>query len=229
MTRWTHACFASAVTAIGAGCLDEHTVREWTDPVGTPVKTPEVSEASLDVAARVDQVGRELVAASPFLGVDPTFHTAGIREPFLGHPDPNGLVVSEGLVKKCKSDAELAAVLASELGKMAAEKQTAGRLRKPEPPPPLPTPGGDNNQFEGISSDMNQLAERANFEKKFGKPAERAELAADARQTAAEVLRAAGYRESALAAVEPLLKEAAANRKVAPTFAPKPPPPRWSP
>ena len=49
--------------------------------------------------------------------------------------------ISEGLVKKCKTDAELAVVLCSELGQMMVEKRSgraAGRDREPIPDVALP-------------------------------------------------------------------------------------------
>lgn len=113
-----------------AGCLDEMLNRSGEIPgIGKPIDTPKLPEASIATAARVDQVGRELLAANPFIGVDPTFHTVALPEPAIGHPDFGGVVVTEGLVNRCKTDAELIAVLATELGQMSAEKRLVERVR----------------------------------------------------------------------------------------------------
>ncbi len=123
------------------GCLDTLLNRSGEIPgVGKPIDTPKLPEASLATAARVDQVGRELLAANPFIGVDPTFHTVALPDPAIGHPDFGGVVVTEGLVNRCKTDAELAAVLATELGQMSAEKRLVDRVRSADastaPAPP---------------------------------------------------------------------------------------------
>ena len=81
------------------------------------------------VAERVELLGRRLVAQNTFLGIDPLFTTVGGREVgerelVLFHNGTEQLYISEGLVTKCQSDAELAAVLCSELGQMVAEKRT---------------------------------------------------------------------------------------------------------
>ena len=136
MTRPGIVLFAAGLGFAVAGCLgaftaDEKTVRN------KPVETPKLPEASVELAARVDQVGRDLMSATPFFPVEPTIHTVAMSEVFVTHPDLAGVLVSEGLAKKCRSDAELAAVLAAELGQMAAEKRAADRLRTGtgDPPP----------------------------------------------------------------------------------------------
>jgi hypothetical protein len=120
----------ACVGLASAGCLDEMLNRTGEIPgIGKPIEPPKLPEASLATAARVDQVGRELLAANPFLGVDPTFHTVAHPDPAIGHPDFGGVVVTEGLVNRCKTDAELMAVLATELGQMSAEKRLVDRVR----------------------------------------------------------------------------------------------------
>lgn len=120
----------SGIVAAGliaaAGCLDPFTAGPGRN---VPVETPKLPEASVELAARVDRVGHDLLAATPFFPVEPTFHTAARPEVFVAHPDLNGVLVSEGLAKKCPTDAQLAAVLAAELGQMAAEKRAADRHR----------------------------------------------------------------------------------------------------
>ena len=229
MSRFALLGIALGFLGAASGCLDEHLQRDSASTRNKPVETPEMPEASVAVAARVDQIGRELIAANPFLGVDPVFHTIGIPQPMIMHPDLHGVMVSEGLVKKCNSDAELAAVLASELGQMAAEKKTASQLRLPERPPPVPTITGGNMMANGIDSDQVQLAELARFEKKYRDPTAKAERIADGRDVAAEVLQAAGYSPKELKTVDPLLRAAEKNRTLAPGFNKQSPPPQWSP
>ncbi len=133
MTRPARAWLAAALVSGLAGCLSEEFARR-----DVPVDTPDVSPETLALTARVEQVGNDLLIANPFLGVEPGFHVIGSLDPIILHPDANGVMVSVGLAKKCPTDDALAAVLASELGQMAAEKRTADRLKEPGsagPPP----------------------------------------------------------------------------------------------
>ena len=75
---------------------------------------------------RVLQVGQRLILANPQLGLRPLFITVGVPQPEVFHKGGSlggcQVVVSEGIVRACPSDAELAAVLALELGKIVAER-----------------------------------------------------------------------------------------------------------
>jgi hypothetical protein len=200
-----------------AGCFegdfDHATIRN------KRVETPEVTEASVAVAARVDQLGRSLVGQNPFLGVEPTFHTFGRQEPEIHHPDANGVFVTEGLVSRCKTDDELAAVLALELAKMSAEQRAAGRLRKSEPLRPLPDSGTLSSG--GVGPDQNQLGTQALFDQNLGRSGDAKKPApptADVRTAAADILKSAGIDPKALDAVEPLMKDAARNHALADQF-----------
>ena len=95
------------------------------DPVD---RKPQVTAASIAVAERVETLGRRIIAQNTFTGLDPLFHTVGKAEPELFHNGTAQLYVSEGLVKRCKTDAELAAVLCSELGVMMAEHRAAAAV-----------------------------------------------------------------------------------------------------
>ena len=189
--------------AAGVGCA------ETTSSLlpGRPVATPDIPPAAIGVAARVDQVGRSLLAANPFLGVDPVFHTVAAKEPVLFHPDLNGVMISDGLVERCESDDDLAAVLAAELGQMAAERRTASRNQRP--PLPVNLPDGSNQNAGGISSDQVHLAELAAYEKRYAKPAGSNRSGHD---LADEVLRSAGRDAARLDRMADLIENARANR-----------------
>jgi hypothetical protein len=215
----------AAVAAAGlAGCLDEEVAKSGFR--SKPVDVPAASEASVAVAARVDQVGRQLVSQNPFLGVEPTFHTIGRREPELHHPDLSGVFITEGLAGRCQTDAELAAVLATELAKMAAEKRTADRMRLPDPLQTLPDAGGT-----APGSDPTQLAVQAVFDQKLtrGDKKEKKPTTDDPRALAEEILRSAGYEAKSLDTVAPLLEEARRHSAVAEHLGGRRSKPRWSP
>lgn len=204
------------------GCLDE----ELAGPAirNKPVELPNVPEASVATAARVDQVGRQLLSQNLFLGVEPTFHTYGHKDPEIFHPDANGVFITEGLVNRCASDEELAAVLAVELASMSAERRAAARLRGDSPLPPVPdtatlSPGG-------VAADQNQLGTQAMIDRQTGKP--KRKPAADPHEEAKEILKAAGIDPKALDRVAPLIREARGNHIAATGLTGRPDRPRWS-
>ncbi len=208
------------VLLLAAGCLDADKPRGGLNNV--PVDTSKYPAAPTELAARVDQVGRQLVGTNPFLGFEPTFHAIGQTEPEVCHPDSGGVFVTAGLVEKCRDDAELAAVLATELAIMRAEKRLTDRPRKLEPLATLPD--------GGAGTDPTQLGTQAVFDKKLGSrpaspPPPKPE---DRRSVAADLLKNAGYDPKALDAVEPLLAEAAKHHKAAATFGGRGGEPRWS-
>ena len=109
-----------------AGCVSDEWAKNSLN--GVPVKTPDpaqVSPASFQAAQRVETLGQRIVEQNTFTGLDPLFHTLGVAEPVLFHRGPDELFISEGLVRRCKTDAQLAAVLCGELGRMMAERRSA--------------------------------------------------------------------------------------------------------
>ena len=131
---------------------------------------PSISPGSTALAARVDQIGSELVAQTAFLGVSPTFALVGVTEPAVGHPDLNGVLVSEGLAARC-SDAELAAVLAHELAAMSLEAKRARTYVDRPNVPPLPSGGagdmgaGRDPIQQAISARLDEDRPRAALQK----------------------------------------------------------------
>lgn len=221
------AIFPAALLIGLAGCFegefDNSTIRS------KKIDTPEVTEASVAVAARIDMLGRTLTGQNPFLGVDPTFHTFGRQQPEIYHPDANGVFVTEGLVNRCKSDEELAAVLALELARMSAEQRAAGRLRRSEPLRALPD--GGTLSPGGIGPDQNQLGTQALFDQGHvhsGDGRTAPPVPAEIRTAAADILKSAGIDPKALDAAEPILTEAAKNHALADQFGGRGSKPVWT-
>jgi hypothetical protein len=167
--------------------------------------TPAYTQASVDVAMRVDSLGRKLLAANPQIGFRPLF-TAGVTpSPEVFHTGTTEIVITDSLVQQCKSDGELVAILAHELGKMVSEQEalattvSAGRQRMPAPELRVGTgPGPEDPVY---------LIERAKLEKQRG-PQEAPALPPDPKVLARAFLKKAGFAESNLDAAEALLKEA---------------------
>ncbi|MDB5311625.1 MAG: hypothetical protein JWO38_5827 [Gemmataceae bacterium] len=185
------------------GCLTdgEWTVEKvlgWDDPK-TP-KGPKIPRGQIQMAERVEVLGRKIIAQNTFTGLDPLFNTLGMSDLVLFHRGTAELFISEGLVKRCKTEPELAAVLCSELGQMMAEKQSArgvGRDKDPVPDTSLPD--------SGLGTKGPKAAEVGRLEKKdpVGSPPAPGETAKLARQ----LLQGAGFDPAELGRVEPLLKQ----------------------
>ena len=104
----------------------------WDDsPASRSAKMP---KADLALCGRVETIGRKIIAQNTFTGIEPLFHTVGVPEAVLFHRGAEELIISEGLVKQCRNDSELAAVLSSELAQMMNEKKTARRVGRTEIP-----------------------------------------------------------------------------------------------
>jgi hypothetical protein len=222
------------------GCTDRNFLdREWSlsrtlgwEP-DNRVKTPDPSKyprPDLQVAERVENMGRRIVAQNTFTGLDPLFHTLGVKEPLLFHRGTGQLFVSEGLVDRCKTDAELAAVLCSELGQMIAEQQAARRVgRNTDPIPDVSFPS--STDAGGIAGDQTRLAELAYHEKKYGRrqpvPSSANSTPTDPAQLARDLLKGAGFEPGELDRAEPLIREAGRSDALRKQMAGSAPSPAW--
>lgn len=209
-------CLLVALT----GCMDEFV--DGPSIRNKEVEVPQLPEASVAVAARVDQIGRQLVGQNPFLGVEPTFHTYGRSEPEITHPDLNGVMVTEGLVQRCRTDDELAAILALELEKMSTERRAADRL-KVEQLPQLPDAGTTS-----LGADPTQTGTQAMIDK-LSAPRKRTKQLHDGAHTRAEdILKGAGFDPKAIDAVASLRNEIERNHALDKHLGPRGSIPRWS-
>lgn len=182
------------------------------DPRGNASPLTKVSyrPGSTDAAWRVDEAGRKLIGANPQAGVRPAFAVIGTAESEIFHADTRIVYVTEGLVRQCRDDATLTAVLASELGKMISERETAAppEVRRPNHLPPVQLPIGGNGY--GHAADPTNYIELAKFEKTH--PKTRRPLTPPEPQAVARKLFAsAGFKDAEFDAAAPLLKAAERN------------------
>lgn len=229
--------FTAAAVAFlhSAGCTNdgEFSVRKSLGLGDSPpnaVKTPapkELPPASLEVAERVELVGRKVVAGNTFMGIEPLFSTVGVKESVLFHRGTEQLFVSEGLVEKCKSDAELAAVLCAELGQMVAEKRAAKAVGRGDVDPIPDASHGGSNTFAGggAAFDAGRQAELAYHDRAHPRGGNSA--AADAKDAARDLLQGAGYNALELERVEPLLKQSKRGEDIRKQMGGSAPPPEW--
>lgn len=214
---------------LAAGCLDDHhahLVNQSPVP-DAPAPARSVSRAPAAEAAgrRVISAGKKLIDANPQLGMRPVFLTVGAPHPEVFHQggrlQPYQVFVSEGLVNKCPSDDELAAVLALQLGRMVAEREAVGGRggRGDDRPLAAERIGSDADSTFG-GPDGTRLMEAAKHERERAAAAKR--RAPDPEALAKEYLRRAGYAEAALAAVAPLLRQAEDHDKIERQLRPAP-------
>jgi hypothetical protein len=177
----------------------------WDDPKTPPM--PKVPPANIEIAQRVENMGHRIIAQNAFIGIEPLFTTIGVPESVLFHRGPEQLFISEGLVGLCKSDAELAAILCSELGQMIAEKKAVRKTvadRDSFPDASLPN-GGPPMTGGGTPVDAGRQAELA-FNERRPKPAPTIDPV-DAAKQARLILSTAGFDPATLDQIQPLLKQ----------------------
>jgi hypothetical protein len=199
-----------------AGCVaDDFDNEQWalrnpfrSEPGFNPAAAPKASPIA---ATRVHSIGSAIVHANKAdLQTTPVFSTVGLKEPMIFHRSGGNVVLSEGLVELCPTDAELAAVICSELGKMAAKENRAGARGDgnlpPAPPPPSDVVGA------GHSADMTRVAEQALYDRRGSRGSRPArESRPDPRTLAQDFLTKAGHSADDLERVSSLLKEAEEN------------------
>ena len=217
-------CRAASGFAAGllflCGCAHEGTfsvekLLGWDDPHAVAKVTP----ASVQTAERVETLGRRIMGQNPFTGLDPMFHTVGVKETVLFHRGTAELFISQGLVELCKTEPELAAVLCAELGKMMAEKRRAATVGKDRDTiPDVALPGADG--FDGT-----RAAEVARQQPKQHRPFTADETNADA--LARSLLRGAGYDPAVLDRVQPLLRQSQRGDDIRKQMAGTAPAPKW--
>jgi predicted Zn-dependent protease len=193
---------------------DKTTALVSNNPFGVEAPPPAPTKASYapatqEVSLRVDKIGRELVAANDRIAPRPLFGTIGAAQSEIFHIGTDVVYVTEGLVKQCKSNAELAAILAVELGKIVAEREARAGSGTAERMPPIRMPVGNNVQ--GRDSDLTAVAELGRFEQNNPKASQRSLPRPDPMKLARGYLEQAGYQPTDLDAVSSLLQEADKN------------------
>jgi hypothetical protein len=176
----------------------------------SPTHTVSYAPPTREVALRVDRLGRDILAANPQIGFKPLFATIGAPQPELFHQGTTLVHITEGLVTRCKSDSQLAALLCVELGKMVAERETmaAPFMRQPQHRPPAEVPIGNAGQFS--APDLIHQAELAPYDRERRDTVKRS-TPPDPMVLAKGYLERAGFANTELEAVAPLLALADRN------------------
>ena len=226
MIRWSAGLLALTMFGV-AGCLSPEAPLTGVPssvfgfaPTAAPVTKVSFAPASLDISARVDKLGRKIIDANPQLAVFsskysiPLFVCIGSPTPEIFHRGATELLITEGLVKQCQTEGQLAAVLSLELGKMVAEKM--GEMPSTpvrESPPPELRVGNSVSSFG--DADELRRAELLKFQKQERQRMRDAASVADPRALASVILTKAGYAPAELDNAAPMLAQAADNRDLA--------------
>jgi hypothetical protein len=156
----------------------------------------------------VDRVGRQILAANSETGLQPHLVTDGSPQVEVFHQDHTELHLTEGLVKRCATDGQLAAVICQELGKMMVQREALTPARQKDwKSPPLSVPIGNASQFN--APDQTHLVELARYEQERST---RRPPRLEPRELARQYLERAGYSRTELDGVAPLLCGAEENR-----------------
>jgi hypothetical protein len=217
-----------AVTVSAAGCLTDepHTLvssATGLSPSHTVLMPPPDSsvkgtEAS---ARRVGEIGRQVLEANPQIGLRPVFSTIGAEQTEVFHRGPSSTVeasapqgsqvfVSEGLIKQCRTDGQLAAVLAYEMGRLVAERESLASpsARRPDPVPPPAVPVGNDSGGAFGSPDGTRMMELAKIDHLRHHPGSPPPPPPDPLVLARGYLKRAGYPSTDLDDVMPLIEKA---------------------
>jgi hypothetical protein len=170
--RWL-GCLLVVLLASG-GCLWEDLKSDFNrfgSTKNVPVATPDnLPKGAIEAATRVDSVGSRILAANKDIGIRPAFLSFGVPDLSLFHQGTMKLCISEGLVSRCKTDDELAAVLCAELGKMVAEAQVQRTVGRTDRDPSLAPRASGDVVGSGSGPDMTRQAELGYWEKQNPRP-----------------------------------------------------------
>jgi hypothetical protein len=170
--------------------------------------------ATQEIALRVDRVGKQIVAANPTIKQKVVFMTLGVPHEEIFHQtqkDVSTIFITEQMVKQCKSDGELAAVLSEELGKLVSEQMVQSRpARNPIPASfILNSPVGNDIGGTLGSADRTNDMIAARFEKEWQQSRSILPSTPPPPETLARTyLSSAGFDAKILDTVKPLLRKA---------------------
>jgi predicted Zn-dependent protease len=205
-----------ALLFANAGCMalteTEKTAQvspQFFESAPTSVARSPVPAAEDSLCVRVDFVGRKVAAANSQIGVHPKFATIQSPSPELFHVDQRVIYITDGLVKQLPKEADLAAVLAYEMGRIVAEREARVRLdlRAAAARPPIQLPIGSTSPS---AADMAATVEMAKYDK-ARRDLQKAPEKLDPQELARKYLEGAGYLRTDFDHVQPQLQAAEKN------------------
>jgi hypothetical protein len=181
----------------------------FTDPArGVPTRV-NYAPASQETSYRVLIVKDKLVGTKS--GGLPNVTAIGAAEPEVFHVRQNQIFITEGLVRQCQTEGQLAAVLASEMGRMISEREAtvSDEIRQPDRLLPIELKTGSVGSPR--DSDPTHYIEMAMYEK--NNPKQHKKLVRPNPQLIARnILEQAGYQSTDFDAATPILQNAERNQ-----------------
>jgi hypothetical protein len=197
--------WSTVLLLLAGGCLpgpETATLVPCSPFVDQPFKPAEVrhvveAPGSKEASDRVCAAGGRIIAANQLIGFRPRFITTNSPQEEIFHRGTRDVFITEGLVRRCETEAQLAQVLCLELGKMVAEREAfadpPARLKGEGVPIDMPVGNDVSGTFGSADGtrrmELNKYVEQARKEPQALPSPE---------ILAAEYLRKAGY-----AAAEP--------------------------
>ncbi len=204
-----------------AGCLSDEKKLSTVSPnaFGKVSRTQAASfkpapPATQEAALRVDRVGKQIVSANRSINQKVVFMTLGVNHEEIFHQsqkDVGTVFITEEMVKQCKTDGELAAVLSEELGKMVSEQKVQARPARNPIPASLLLNSPIGNDVGGTfgSADRTNDMIAARFETEWKQSRSILPSTPPPPETLARTyLNSAGYDPKILDDVKPLLRKA---------------------
>jgi hypothetical protein len=170
--------------------------------------------ATQEAALRVDRVGKQIVSANPRINQKVVFMTLGVDHEEIFHQsqkDVSTIFITEEVVKQCKTDGELAAVLSQELGKTVSEQRVQARPARNPIPASLLLNSPVGNDIGGTfgSADRTNDMIAAHFEDEWRRSRSTLPSTPPPPETLARAyLNNAGFNPNTLDTVKPLLRKA---------------------
>jgi hypothetical protein len=194
-------------TLLAGGCWwDEPKQQYAPKDVVRGIPSVDAVNANTSAGSRVDSIGTRILAENPQIAAKPLFRTIGSPEPEIFHQGMGSVIITQKLVDLCPTDAELAAVICMEFGKMVAEREALAPLSRKSDLPPI-SPGLPAS----VSVDQFRQAELADYEKRRGGHPSRDGQLPDPEALARIYLQRAGFAAADLETVRTQLKAASAN------------------
>jgi hypothetical protein len=179
--------------------------------VHMPADSQQLAQANMAACTRVYQIGQNILAKNTELQQRMVFRAAASPDPEIFHQGASSIVITQKVIDMCATDAQLAAVLCMELGKMTAEREALAPLEADQSPqtphPPLEGPAF-NSTVGAANEDPMRLYELAQYEahqKKINTPPR----LLDPQELARKYLTRAGFAPEELERVKPILRAAA--------------------
>ena len=174
----------------------------------------------------VETIGRKIIAQNTFTGIEPLFHTIGVHEPVLFHEGPERLMVSEGLVKQCRTDGEIAGGALLRTGEDGGREKVRPARRRGT----RLVPG--NRRADGFrpgraARRMTPPAPRSELSLRSNDQTSRSRTPTTPLCRPADLLRGAGFDPADLDRVAPLLKQSDRGLVIKKQLSGSAPAPRW--